>query len=74
MIGRINIGILVPGEDLLHPGSALGCDAKNMDQDIANTSEAARRMLCATWAEQQLQCLPEDDAAILNPDGLGKNE
>jgi len=38
MRGRINIGILVLGEDLLHPGSAVGCDAKNVDQDIANTS------------------------------------
>jgi len=58
MRGRINIGILISGEDLLHPGSALGRDAKNVDQDIANTSRAARRMLRATWPEQQPQYLP----------------
>jgi len=76
MRGRINIGILVPGEDLLHLGSALGRDAKNVDQDIANTSGAARQMLCATWPEQQPQYLPEDDAAMLNPDGYwtGQNQ
>ena len=42
MRSRINIGILVPGEDLHHPGSALGRDAKKVDQAIVNTSGATR--------------------------------
>ena len=42
MRGRINIGILVPSEDLLHPGSVLGRDAKNVDQDLANTSRGRK--------------------------------
>jgi len=56
------MGILVSWY-LLHPGSALGRDAKSVDQDIA------RQMLCPTWPEQKPQYLPEDYAAILNPDG-----
>jgi len=68
MRGKINMGILVSWYQL-HPESALGRDAKNVDQDIANTSGVARQMLCPTWPEQKPQYLPEDDAAILNPDG-----
>jgi len=66
----MDIGILVVGEDLLPPGSAVGRDAKNVDQNIANTSGPQDRC-CAQHghAEQQLQYLPEDDAVIINPDG-----
>jgi len=55
MRGRVNLGIMLPGENLLHPGSALGRDAKNVDQDIANTSGLQDGGCAqATWPEQQL--------------------
>ena len=69
MRGRINVSILVPDEVLLHLGSALVHDTKNMDQDVVNTSGAERRMLCATSPAQQPQHLPDDGTTTLNSEG-----